>query len=616
MSTTSRWLILAGGLALCAAGGSLGSLPARGDDSAWATRASMATPRNFPGVATCDGKVYVVGGHDGGTILDTLEVYDPATNSWETKSPMPTARLALGFVALDGLLYAIGGEVGGTETGAVEAYDPVTDTWTSRSPLLEVRVGLAAAVLDGKIYVMGGAASSDGLTKSSVEVYDPQGDAWTSGPSMLSPRHYFPATVANGLLYVVGGAIAQTGSRLDGVESLDPATGEWTARAGLPAPLEMSAAATIDGRIYVAGGREVSGETFSSGLRVYDPAADSWGTGPSMNVGRVAPGGGALDGTFYAIGGGASSGTTDSVEAFTPCPATPTAPGALLATAISGSQVALSWTDESCNESSFEMERRTGNGAFASVASTAADATGFTDVGLSECTTYTYRVRAVNAAGASSYSNEASATTPDTTPPVITAPSAVTLVTDCVGSAMSITPTTLGFSASDNCDPAPALSCSPASAGPGTTTVDCMATDAAGNVTHASVSVTVLGGPFAFKFLSPLDGTVDNLIKSGQTVPLKVQVSCGTENETGATVTVHSVDQIDSSGTSVANTVPEDSGLANDGGNVFRVAEGSYIYNLSTKGWASTSGARFRVKVRIQETGHVDTFAEVVLKNR
>ncbi len=200
--------------------------------------------------------------------------------------------------------------------------------------------------------------------------------------------------------------------------------------------------------------------------------------------------------------------------------------------------------------------------------------------------------------------------------PVITAPSTASLVTDCAGTLLGITPALLGVTANDNADPAPRLSCTPSSLHPGTTVVDCTATDAAGNVAHASVSVTVLRGPFHVQFLRPLDGAVDNLVKAGQTVPLKLRVSCDNVFDAGVTVTVDGVTQIDGTGTPVANATVEDSGLADDGGNAMRLSDGQYVFNLSTKGWASTPGARFRVRVRVQETGHVDTFSEVVLKNK
>lgn len=88
----------------------------------------------------------------------------------------------------------------------------------------------------------------------------------------------------------------------------------------------------------------------------------------------------------------------------------PAAPSGLVA-AASGTQIALSWTDNANNETGFRIERATGGGAFAEIATTAANATTFTNTGLAAGTTYSYRVRATNGGGDSGYSNVASATT-------------------------------------------------------------------------------------------------------------------------------------------------------------------------------------------------------------
>jgi hypothetical protein len=91
-------------------------------------------------------------------------------------------------------------------------------------------------------------------------------------------------------------------------------------------------------------------------------------------------------------------------------PQPPAAPSNLDATAVSESQIDLTWTDNSTDEDSFEIQRRTA-GSFATIATVGADVTSYSDTGLSPETTYTYRVRAVNSVGDSAWSNEASATT-------------------------------------------------------------------------------------------------------------------------------------------------------------------------------------------------------------
>ena len=92
-------------------------------------------------------------------------------------------------------------------------------------------------------------------------------------------------------------------------------------------------------------------------------------------------------------------------------PSVPAPPSNLTATAVSDTQVNLSWKDNSSNETGFRIERKTGpDGAYAEIATGAAGITTYQNPGLVKGTTYFYRVRAYNVAGNSGYSNEASAT--------------------------------------------------------------------------------------------------------------------------------------------------------------------------------------------------------------
>jgi hypothetical protein len=103
---------------------------------------------------------------------------------------------------------------------------------------------------------------------------------------------------------------------------------------------------------------------------------------------------------------------SNEVSATTLSPQPPVAPSNLAATAVSTTQINLSWLDNSGDETGFKIERKTGaSGTYAQIATTIANITVDNDSGLSPSTTYYYRVRAYNANGNSAYSNEASATT-------------------------------------------------------------------------------------------------------------------------------------------------------------------------------------------------------------
>ncbi len=97
---------------------------------------------------------------------------------------------------------------------------------------------------------------------------------------------------------------------------------------------------------------------------------------------------------------------------------TPPAPGNLSAAAASTSQINLSWSDNSANETGFDLESATSaSGPWAPLASVNANATSYAAAGLSANQTYHFRAHAKNAEGDSPYSNTANATTQSTTPP-------------------------------------------------------------------------------------------------------------------------------------------------------------------------------------------------------
>ena len=93
---------------------------------------------------------------------------------------------------------------------------------------------------------------------------------------------------------------------------------------------------------------------------------------------------------------------------FTP----PMAPSALTASAPSAYLVNLSWTDNSNNETNFEIERSTTgiSGTYTSLATVGANVTSYGDGTVTISNEYCYRVRAINSFGNSAYSDPACAT--------------------------------------------------------------------------------------------------------------------------------------------------------------------------------------------------------------
>jgi len=89
----------------------------------------------------------------------------------------------------------------------------------------------------------------------------------------------------------------------------------------------------------------------------------------------------------------------------------PSAPSSLAATAASTSQINLTWTDNSSNESGFEIQRSTDGFSTVQSFTVGTDVRTYSDTGLASGVSYSYRVRSFNDGGYSAFSNQASATT-------------------------------------------------------------------------------------------------------------------------------------------------------------------------------------------------------------
>lgn len=83
--------------------------------------------------------------------------------------------------------------------------------------------------------------------------------------------------------------------------------------------------------------------------------------------------------------------------------AKPKRPGFLTLTPGPGSGIVLSWMDFASDETGFEIERRVANGNWAVLATTAPDATSFTDSEALPGVSYDYRIRSLAPAGPSSW---------------------------------------------------------------------------------------------------------------------------------------------------------------------------------------------------------------------
>jgi hypothetical protein len=283
----------------------------------------MHVARGFLAAAVgLDGRIYVLGGNDGHSVLREVEAYSPATNTRQPVASMLHPREGLAAATgPDGHIYAVGGDVISGSPGefrtalSVEAYVPAANRWTPvASPTSAYAYPAAVRGPDGRVYAIGG----DG-----VESYDTRQKRWTRVPDLPTGRtNLGAATGPDGRIYTVGGFVAPDFS-VPTVEAYDVARQNWETLAPLPlARQDLGVAAGPDGRIYAIGGTQggsVHGGPTYSVVDAYDPQSNRWQAVAPLRTprqGLAAVRG--VDGRIYALGGYSPTDILATVEAYGP----------------------------------------------------------------------------------------------------------------------------------------------------------------------------------------------------------------------------------------------------------------------------------------------------------
>ena len=357
---------------------------------------------------------------------ETAEVIDLTSPNpaWTYTGSMVTGGRKLHNATLlaDGKVLVTGGSRGteGPNTTASnpayasELWDPATGTWTTMASLTKFRGYHSIALLlpDGRVLSAGGEVSWG----NSVEIYSPPYLFHGSRPTITSA----PTAVVYGQSFFVGTPNGASISSMTLI-SLSSVTHGFN----------MSQRIVRPSFSQVTGGLNV---TVPSNPNKTPPGyymlfiLNSNGV-PSVakivQIGRTTP---PPTPTATPTPTPTATSTPTPPPSLTPTPTptqTPTAPPTptptpfqppaapsnLTATVVSASQINLSWTDNSNNETSFRVYRSKSGGRFRRIATVEANVRAYSNTGLEPATTYSYRVHARNDAGNSDYSNIATATT-------------------------------------------------------------------------------------------------------------------------------------------------------------------------------------------------------------
>jgi len=305
----------------------------RAGAATWTATGVLKVPRLRGHTATLlrTGKVLVVGGTgaDGG-VLNSAELYDPASGTWADAASLTTARTNHTANLLgDGTVIVAGGRgTGGARIGTGEVYNPTTGTWTAAlGPMSEPSYDHAATLLSsnpaesgidaGNVLISGGCCNASGGALFGAELYSPATKTFISTEigfvnshighttTLLSASSSAQCGVRCGMVLAVGGrgGSSPTSNSLVPPELYDPKTRRWALSFDQRAKRFAHTATLLeDGRVLITGGTASSAALAATEL--FSPVTGVFADANPLNTARAGHAAVRLPGGKVLVAGG------------------------------------------------------------------------------------------------------------------------------------------------------------------------------------------------------------------------------------------------------------------------------------------------------------------------
>lgn len=224
------------------------------EQNAFSRAADLASPRGFTPVATLlkDGRVLIVGGSSTShSDVETIEAYDPGTNTWKEIGRIPPeARISDALSLGNGSVLFTTGE--GHKEGLL-LFDPLSGGIKPVGhPAMVVNGSpLATLLADGQVLITHLDYGSDEDQAANAFLYDPNSETTKAVGRLAQGRQSHQATLLpDGRVLISGGA-----DRAPSAEIFDPVKMTFSPAGEMVAPRALHRAVALsDGRVLIVAG--------------------------------------------------------------------------------------------------------------------------------------------------------------------------------------------------------------------------------------------------------------------------------------------------------------------------------------------------------------------------
>lgn len=242
----------------------------------WENVGPMPIQRSRYSAVEIGGLIYLFGGYnESSAIQGTLHSFDPVTKIF---TPLAAGQ-GRGFhdaVAINGKMYVFGGinTTGSTYTNTVQVYDPITNTWATPSVTGDASIVRARhkMIVDGTGFIVVGGLTTGGGGVTTLQRFETTTNTWGAAYGSYGNSLFALAGSDANTAYLTGGYV---GSPIANVNTLILATGATVARQALPSTRYSHVSFYAKGGLYVIGGTAGTASDSTVVLR-YTPGVNTW----------------------------------------------------------------------------------------------------------------------------------------------------------------------------------------------------------------------------------------------------------------------------------------------------------------------------------------------------